>query len=130
MLAHTAIFVQPNNNAVINTFPGTDWSRLGRDPKRDYIIDHVMPWYAGFYISWRRAEAAGHLDCLFVHDEELIADKPGTLHKIADFLGMEKPSKIASAPSPPPKGPRAGPASTKASRDAPPLRSATSSRCV
>ncbi|MFT5438648.1 MAG: tetratricopeptide (TPR) repeat protein [Alphaproteobacteria bacterium] len=79
-----------NNGAVINTFLDTDWSRLSLDSKRDYIIDHVMPWYVGFYTSWRRAEAAGRLDCLFVHYEELIADKPGALHKIADFLGMEK----------------------------------------
>ncbi len=79
-----------DNGAVINNFLGADWSELKSDAKRDYIIDHVMPWYVGFYASWRRAAAEKRLDCRFVTYEDMIADKPGTLMEIAEFLGLEK----------------------------------------
>jgi len=79
-----------DNGAVINSFLDTDWSALDPRSKRDYIIDHVMPWYVGFYASWRRAAAEMRLDCRFVAYEDMIADKPGTLMEIAQFLGLEK----------------------------------------
>ncbi|MEE8332971.1 MAG: sulfotransferase domain-containing protein [Alphaproteobacteria bacterium] len=79
-----------DHGALINTFLDAEWFNLSPASKCDYIIDHVMPWYVGFYTSWRRVEAASRLDCLFVHYEEMIADKPGTLRKVANFLGLEK----------------------------------------
>lgn len=79
-----------DNGAVINSFLGADWVALKPVAKRDYIIDHVMPWYVGFYASWRRAEAESRVDCRFVTYEDMIADKPGTLMAIAEFLGLDK----------------------------------------
>jgi hypothetical protein len=49
-----------------------------------------MPWYAGFYASWERAVKLGRLECLFVTYEEMIADKPGAVDRIAAFLGLGK----------------------------------------
>jgi len=79
-----------DRGASINSFLGADWPNLSPAAKRDCIIDHVMPWYVGFYASWRRAQAAGKLDCLFVAYEQMIADKPGTLQGIVAFLGLER----------------------------------------
>jgi len=79
-----------DQGAVINTFLGGDWSALTTAAKRDYIIDHVMPWYIAFYASWRRAHSDGKAECCFVRYEEMIADKAGTLQRIAEFLGLRK----------------------------------------
>jgi tetratricopeptide (TPR) repeat protein len=79
-----------DSGAVINTFFASDWHKLGAEAKRDLIIDHVMPWYVNFYVSWRQAMADGRLDCLFIRYEDMIADKPGTLARISDFLGLAK----------------------------------------
>lgn len=79
-----------DQGAVFNTFLGTDWQSLKSAPKRDFIIDHIMPWYVAFYASWRRAEADGQAECCFVRYEDMIADKPATLQRIAEFLDLSK----------------------------------------
>jgi LPS sulfotransferase NodH len=76
--------------AVTNTFFGAVWPTLDSVGKVELIIDHVMPWYAGFYASWERAVKLGRLECLFVTYEEMIADKPGAVDRIAAFLGLGK----------------------------------------
>jgi hypothetical protein len=79
-----------DNGAVINTFFADDWHKLGAEAKRDLVIDHVMAWYINFYVSWRQAAATRRMDCLFIRYEDMIADKPGTLARISEFLGLAK----------------------------------------
>jgi hypothetical protein len=76
--------------AVKNTFYGEIWPGLGERDKYDLIIDHLMPWYVQFYASWERVQRQGRLPCLFVLYREMVADKPGTLARIADFLGLRR----------------------------------------
>jgi len=83
--------------AVTNTFFGAVWPKLDKAGKLDLIVDHVMPWYAGFYASWERAVKLGRLDCLFVTYEEMIAGKPGTVKRVADFLGLGKTAQDCAA---------------------------------
>lgn len=79
-----------DGGAVHNSFLAPDWENMKPELKRDAVIDHLMPWYVGFYASWRRVEMEKRLDCLFVRYEDMIADKPGTLKAIADFHGIDK----------------------------------------
>ncbi len=82
-----------DNGAVADTFFGDVWPTLNEQGKYDLIIDHVMPWYAGFYASWERAQRLGRLNCLFVTYEEMVADKPATIARIASFLDLKKTSE-------------------------------------
>lgn len=89
-----------DQGATVNTFFGDIWPTLDEQGKYDLIIDHVMPWYAGFYASWERAQRLGRLNCLFVIYREMVADKPAMVARIADFLGLHKtPEECAAAVS-------------------------------
>ena len=78
-----------DSGAVANTFFIGQWTDLTAEEKHDAIIDHVMPWYLGFYASWQQANEKQAVDCLFLRYEDLIADKPATLLRTMDFLGVE-----------------------------------------
>ena len=78
-----------DSGAVANTFFIGQWTDLTPEEKSDAIIDHVMPWYLGFYASWQQASKRQAVDCLFLRYEDLIADKPATLRQAMDFLGVE-----------------------------------------
>ncbi len=78
-----------DKGAVINTFFAGHWADLTPEEKRDNIIDHVMPWYLGFYASWRQAIEGRRLDCLVVRYEDMIEDKPATLLRVMEFLGLD-----------------------------------------
>lgn len=87
-----------DQGAVANTFFGDIWPTLAEQGKYDLIIDHVMPWYAGFYASWERAQRLGRLNCLFVTYREMVADKPAMIARISDFLDLQKtPEECAAA---------------------------------
>jgi tetratricopeptide (TPR) repeat protein len=83
--------------ATMNTFFGEVWPGLDRTGKIELIIDQVMPWYAAFYASWQRVAKLGRLDCLFVSYEEMIADKPGTVSRVAAFLDLGKSAAECAA---------------------------------
>jgi tetratricopeptide (TPR) repeat protein len=86
-----------DSGAVVNTFFGDVWPTLGAQGKYNLIIDQVMPWYAGFYASWERAQRLGRLDCFFLTYEEMLADKPATIARISDFLGLGKTAEECAA---------------------------------
>ncbi len=86
-----------DQGAIVNTFYGDVWPTLDEQGKYDLIIDHVMPWYAGFYASWERAQRLGRLNCLFVIYREMVADKPAMVARIADFLGLRKTAEECAA---------------------------------
>jgi tetratricopeptide (TPR) repeat protein len=79
-----------DQGAITNTFFSEAWPTLDQTGKYDLVIDHVMPWYAAFYASWEATARLGKLDCLMVSYEEMIADKPATLHRVSEFLGINK----------------------------------------
>lgn len=86
-----------DSGATTNTFFGDIWPTLDQAGKYDLIIDHVMPWYASFYASWDRVARLGQLDCLFVTYEDMIADKPASIVKIAEFLQLGKTAADCAA---------------------------------
>jgi tetratricopeptide (TPR) repeat protein len=75
--------------AIANTFFHIHWGALDRPQRLDAIIDHVVPWYLAFYTSWIEAAEADHVDCVLLTFEQMIADKPGTLKLVCDFLDIE-----------------------------------------
>jgi Sulfotransferase domain len=86
-----------DNGATVNTFFQGRWDSLERERRIDLIIDHFVPWYLGFYVSWTDAMARGQLDCMLLRYEDMIADKPGTLERLADFYGLDIPAAECAA---------------------------------
>ena len=78
-----------DKGAVANTFFSGHWADLGPEEKRDNIIDHVMPWYLGFFASWQSAIEGRRLNCLVVRYEDMIDDKPATLLSVMELLGLD-----------------------------------------
>ena len=56
-----------------------------------------MPWYAGFYASWEQVQRQGRLDCLFLTYDDMNADKPATIQRISNFLGLGKTAEECAA---------------------------------
>ena len=77
-----------DGGAVHNTFFAGHWEHLEPARRIDLIIDHVIPWYLAFFVSWIEAAEADRVDCLLVTFEALIADKPRALKEICDHQGI------------------------------------------
>jgi tetratricopeptide (TPR) repeat protein len=89
-----------DTGAVRNSFLQESWPLLDQAGKYDALIDHLMPWYLGFCVSWDRAASRGALPILRLSYEDMIADKPGTLKRIADHVGFDTtPDACAAAVS-------------------------------
>jgi tetratricopeptide (TPR) repeat protein len=79
-----------DNGAVTNTFFIDRWERFERAERIDIVIDTFMPWYFAFYASWMDAVGQDRIEALTVSYEALIAAKPETVKRIADFYGLGK----------------------------------------
>lgn len=86
-----------DSGATVNTFFGGRWENFERERRIDLMIDHFVPWYLAFYASWSDAMARGQLDCLLLRYEEMIADKPKALARIADFYALDIPDAECEA---------------------------------
>jgi len=78
-----------DTGATVNTFFAGRWETLERDRRLDLMIDHFVPWYLAFFASWSDAMAAGRLDCHLLCYEDMIADKPGALRRLAAFYDFD-----------------------------------------
>ena len=76
--------------AIRNTFFGDIWPGMNERNKYDLLIDHFVPWYLQFYVSWEGVQRDGRLSCLFLTYRDMVVDKPGTLLRVAEFLGIRK----------------------------------------
>jgi hypothetical protein len=56
----------------------------------DFIIDHVVPWYIHFYVSWADFDARFKLDLLWTSYEEFLKDPPALFKKILDYYEIKK----------------------------------------
>jgi hypothetical protein len=56
----------------------------------DFIIEHGIPWYFNFYVSWFEATAAKRLECLWLTYEDVISDWHRAIKRVADFYKIEK----------------------------------------
>ena len=84
--------------ATSNTFFAPYWPNLSPSERVDLIVDHVVPWYLAFYASWVAAERAGRLEMLWMRYQDMIADKPAALARVARFYGIDAPPvKVASS---------------------------------
>jgi Sulfotransferase domain len=61
--------------------------RLSQREQFDYLIHVHLPWYFNFLVSWH--EAQRHFSLIMTSYEELFADPPGTLRRLADFYGFD-----------------------------------------
>jgi tetratricopeptide (TPR) repeat protein len=86
-----------DQGAIYNTFFEDLWPTLDRAAKFDLVIDHIMPWYATFHASWERVARLGRLECHFLTYEEMIADKPAAIARVAAFLGLDKSGEECAA---------------------------------
>jgi len=74
--------------AYASTFFGPRYAEWPRERQIDAAIARYGHWYIEFFASWTRVQRDGALDCCFVHYEDMITDKPGTLLRVARFLGL------------------------------------------
>lgn len=56
----------------------------------DAIIDLAVPWYVNFFVSWHRLCEQGAVEPIWVHYEEMIAEKEKTINAILSFLDFQK----------------------------------------
>jgi len=63
---------------------------LSMEAQYDCIIEHGMPWFFSFYVSWFEAQKNGEIDLLWVRYEDLMADKEATVKKILEFQGIQR----------------------------------------
>ena len=81
-----------DTGATVNTFFAGRWEALERPRRIDLMIDHFMPWYLAFFASWSDAMTKDQLDCHLLRYEDMIADKSGTIERLAAFHGLEHSS--------------------------------------
>ena len=67
----------------------------GADPETRLraTVRFCAPFYVQFYVSWRRAEAAGHEVCWLTY-EEMLADKPAFFARILDYYGIPRDERL------------------------------------
>jgi tetratricopeptide (TPR) repeat protein len=82
--------------ALPNTFFENCWAGLDRQRRLDLIIDHVMPWYIQFYVSWFEAIEQRRLEGMWLTYEQLVADKPAAVSRIHRFAGLDVAEREAA----------------------------------
>lgn len=65
-----------------------DFDRSTEEQQTDLIIDNVLPWYFQFISSWQRAECNKRLEVVWLHYEDMIRDKAGTVERLLSFYGL------------------------------------------
>jgi hypothetical protein len=65
-------------------------NRLDEQSQFDFIIEHGIPWYFNFYVSWHQAVARKRTDGLWLKYEEIVSDWHQTLRSVADFYRINK----------------------------------------
>lgn len=65
-------------------------NRLDEQSQFDFIIEHGIPWYFNFYVSWHQAVAGKRTDGLWLKYEEVVGDWPKALRMVADFYRLDK----------------------------------------
>ena len=65
-------------------------NRLDEQSQFDFIIEHGIPWYFNFYVSWHQAVAKKHTEGLWLKYEEIVTDWHQTLRTVADFYRLDK----------------------------------------
>jgi hypothetical protein len=78
-------FEQNHRSLSCGHIPEEYW-RLSWDERVTFLIHFHLPWFFNFVLSWR--EAARELDVCTVTYEQLFADQPRALRRIAAFYGL------------------------------------------
>lgn len=76
------------SGAHVNTFY-PDAPELDDGTRMDLVIADRAAWYLSFFAGWRRATDAGTIDAFWLTYEDMVADKPATLRRIAAFYGLD-----------------------------------------
>jgi hypothetical protein len=66
-----------------------DFGNLDAEQQADLLIEHRAPWYFEFVASWLRADQDGRLPVLWLRYEDMVADKPAAIRRIADHWNIE-----------------------------------------
>jgi len=77
---------EPDHRSLPCGFISEDYLRMQWNERVDYLIHVHLPWYFNFVLSWR--EAARQIDICPITYEQLFADQPGELTRIAAFYGI------------------------------------------
>jgi hypothetical protein len=56
----------------------------------DFIIEHGLPWYFNFFVSWHQAIAKSRIEGLWLIYDEVISDWNKTLRIVVDFYRINK----------------------------------------
>lgn len=87
--------IQTESRITAAFHPGADFLDLSRTKQLDAIVDIAMPWFVQFHAGWREAAAAGAAEALFVDFDEVTGDPAGTVARILEFQGLERPGTDA-----------------------------------
>jgi len=79
-------------------YPTPDFVDMDETTQYDFLVDHVMPWYLGFYVSWWTTMQSRALDVLWLRYEDLIEDWAAGIGQALEFYGIEaSAARIADA---------------------------------
>ncbi|MBN1911898.1 MAG: sulfotransferase domain-containing protein [Pirellulales bacterium] len=73
-----------------------DFFELDRPTQLDLVVELLMPWFINFYVGWHDAWQSNVLNMTWVTYEELVADMPGTVGRILEFIGQPKSEEEVS----------------------------------
>lgn len=66
-----------------------DIRRLTEVEQYDFVIDHMLPWYFNFYVSWYKAESENKIEFLWTSYEKMLEDKFSFFREILEFLSFK-----------------------------------------
>lgn len=58
-----------------------------------FIVQHVLPWYVSFYLSWLKHGGDLQGGVMFIRYEQFFSDPGSSFSKIARFVGCDLPSE-------------------------------------
>ncbi len=73
------------------------YDSLAPAAQADFIVDLFMPWYIGFYVSWREAERTGKCRPVWLRYEDMIEDPASTIVRVLDQCGIPVSREQATA---------------------------------
>jgi hypothetical protein len=67
-----------------------EFKALDEKSRFDFVIEHGIPWFFNFFVSWYEAFSKGRIDCLWLSYENVTSDWHKAIRTIADFYNIER----------------------------------------
>lgn len=81
------MYNEPQNSWWPMGYIDHNFYELNISEQYDFIIDHMIPWYINFYVSWKRYKK--YDETLWLTYEEMMSNKLDCLQKIMDYYEVK-----------------------------------------